>query len=141
MVYNDQLPTTNAQQNHNNQAPMTKKFDLGDRTTMFSKRIVDLCKNIEQNIISKPLISQLIRAGTSVGANYSEADEACSKKDFVNKMYIAKKEAKETRYWLEVILHTLPAYKIQTEYLLKESHELILIFAAIINKTRNPFGH
>lgn len=132
---------TNYQQNHNNQSPMTKKFDLADRTTMFSKYIIDLCKNIEQNIISKPLISQLIRAGTSVGANYSEADEACSKKDFVNKMYIAKKEAKETRYWLEVILHTFPQYKIQIEYLLKESHELILIFSAIINKTCNPFGH
>lgn len=134
-----QEPITNNPKNLmiNNQKP---QFDLIDRTTLFSKNIINLCKAIEQNIISKPLISQLIRSGTSIGANYSEANEACSRKDFINKIYIAKKEAKETKYWLNLTSHTCPEHKSLIDPLLKETQELLLILSAIINKSKLSFG-
>ena len=83
-----------------------------------------------------PIINQLIRAGTSIGANYCEADEASSKKDFLNKVFIAKKETKETKYWLRIIAHTVADTKPAATELWKEANELNLIFAAIIRNTK-----
>jgi len=80
-----------------------KEFDLEKRTLIFGKNIVKLCKTIEVSRVSEPLIKQLVRSGTSVGANYFEANGASSRKDFINKIYICKKESKETCYWLEII--------------------------------------
>jgi len=83
----------------NSKTPNPKhKFDLEERTILFSKNVVDFCKKLSKNLIANPLISQLIRSATSIGANYMEADEASSKRDFINKICIAKKEAKETKY-------------------------------------------
>lgn len=81
----------------------------------FSKDIVDFARKISENSITKSLISQLVRSGTSVGANYCEADEASSKKDFINKLCISKKEVKETKYWLQLIAHTVPSLKEETD--------------------------
>lgn len=77
-----------------------KQYNLEERTTVFSCAIIDFLKNIQKDVISIPLTSQLIRSATSIGANYCEANGASSKKDFRNKIYICKKEAKETMYWL-----------------------------------------
>lgn len=88
-----------------------KEFDLCRRTTLFSKSIIDFLKSIPENALTRPVLSQLIRSGTSIGANYHEADECNSKKDFINKINIAKKETKETKYWLEIISHTYPECK------------------------------
>ncbi len=112
------------------------KYDLEERTTKFSKDIIDFLRKIPENSITKPLISQIVRSGTSVGANYCEADEASSKKDFINKIAIAKKEVKETKYWLRLIVHTLPVFKDEARNLWKEAQELNLIFAAIMRKTK-----
>jgi four helix bundle protein len=89
-----QNPMPKDQPNLNNQNPK-RKYDLCDRTTIFSQEIINFCKSIPQNTINNPLVNQLIRSGTSIGANYSEADEANSKKDYINKVAIAKKETKE----------------------------------------------
>ena len=73
------------------------KFDLEERTSKYAESIIDFCKKIKLDTITRPIISQLVRSGTSIGANYCEADEASSMKDFVNKICIAKKETKETK--------------------------------------------
>ena len=121
----------------NNQEKNKKhRFDLEDRTAVFSEKIINFLKKLPQNTITKPLISQLIRSATSVGANYCEANEANSKKDFVNKIAIAKKEIKETRYWLRLVAHTLPDTKGDISELFQESQELNFIFSAIIKNSK-----
>ena len=128
---------TNDQSNSNSKNPK-QKYDLEERTTKFSEEIIDFTKKLLQNSITKPIISQLIRAGTSIGANYAEADEANSRKDFINKIAISKKETKETKYWLRLIAHTLPEFTPEARKLWKEAQELNLILAAIIRKTKAP---
>jgi len=113
---------------------LNPKYDLEERTAVFSQQVIDLCRKLKQDIITKPIINQLVRAGTSIGANYSEADEANSKKDFINKIAIAKKETKETKYWLRIIAYSLPEIKDNARKLWKEAQELNLIFATIIRK-------
>ncbi|MBI2064408.1 MAG: four helix bundle protein [Candidatus Yanofskybacteria bacterium] len=110
----------------------SNKFDLEDRTARFGELVIDLCKLIKQDLMTKNIISQLLRSRTSIGANYCEASEANSKKDFINKIAIAKKETKETRYWLRMLVYTLPEIKDKASSLLNESKELNLIFAATI---------
>ena len=90
----------NVQANSNDQS---SKFDLEVRTKEFSKQVIRLCKKIKISTISRPIISQLIRSATSIGANYHEATECNSKKDFKHKVVLSKKEAKETMYWLEML--------------------------------------
>ena len=78
------------------------KYDLEERTAQFSENIILLCKKVPQDIVVKPIISQLVRAGTSIGANYMEANGASSRKDFKNKIFMCKKECRETKYWLRL---------------------------------------
>ena len=130
-----QFPMTNDQSNPND--PIPKKYDLGKRTTKFSKDIIDFCKSISNNQILNPLINQLIRSATSIGANYCEADEASSKKDFINKICIAIKETKETKYWLNLIAHAKAESAPPARILWQEAQELNLIFAKIIRTSRN----
>jgi len=115
---------------------MTKKYDLEERTTKYSENIIDFCKSARENTITRPIISQLIRSATSVGANYCEADCAGTKKDFVHKLYLCKKESKETKYWLRLIGKTLPETRDKAREYWKEANELNLIFSSIINKTK-----
>ncbi len=75
-----------------------KDYDLEERTANFAENIIDFCKNIKRNGINRTIIIQLIKSGTSIGANYCEADGAESGKDFKHKIAISKKEAKETKY-------------------------------------------
>jgi len=109
-----------------------KNYDLADRTFNFSQNLLKFCRQVGQDNVNRPIISQLIRAGTSIGANYSEADSANSKKDFINKISISKKEANETKYWLRLLEGDLPNMKEQIRVLFREAQELHLIFSAII---------
>jgi len=102
------------------------KYDLEERTVKFSKDVIRYCYNVKKNIVNQPIIGQLVRSATSIGANYCEANGASSKKDFKNKIHICKKEAQETRYWLRVINSDE-----SIEALLKECQELVLIFGKI----------
>lgn len=111
-------------------------YDLEERTAKFGEAVIESAKKIPQNPITIPLISQLIKAATSVGANYCEADDACSKKDFVNKISLCKKESRESKHWLRMIANTVYALKDEAGKHLNEAQELNLIFAAIINKCR-----
>lgn len=85
--------------------------------------------------MTKPLTNQLVRAGTSVGANYCEADDAVSKKDFKNKIGACRKEARETKLWLRMIATAEPETKYNARKLWQEAKELHLIFAAIWRKS------
>ncbi len=113
------------------------KYNSEERTAQFGEDIIVFCKKIKQDIITKPLISQIIRSGTSVGANYSEANGASSKKDFRNKIYICKKEAQETKHWLRLISVAGPEYKEEARELWKETQELTMIFQKIVSTTNN----
>ena len=114
-----------------------QKFDLEERTIVFSEQVIELVKQLPQDTITRPIISQLVRSATSIGANYSEAEEASSKKDFVNKVAIAKKETRETKYWLRILSFTIPSSKEQARILWQEAQELNLILAAIIRSANS----
>lgn len=112
-------------------------FDLAERTEKFSENIIYLINRIPKDIITIPLINQLIRSGTSVGSNYCEADCAESRKDFEHKLSICKKEAKETKYWLTILTKAKPEMTQEIIPLIKEANELQLIFIAIIKKSKS----
>ena len=120
----------------NNQNPKQRSYDLEERTLKFAKRIIRLCKSLPKDTINRELTSQLVRAGGSVGANYREANDALSKKDFIHRMRITRKEAKECYYWLQLIMETNPELRTPTESLLKEAEELKKIFSSIIDKSQ-----
>ncbi|NIO21876.1 MAG: four helix bundle protein [Candidatus Aenigmarchaeota archaeon] len=110
-------------------------FDLEERTLKFAKSVLKLCKQLSQNVINKELISQLVRSSGSVGANYREANDALSKKDFIHRIKITRKEAKETHYWLELLLEVNTKYKEAIDPLIKESLEIKKIFSSIVEKS------
>lgn len=111
-----------------------QKFDLEDRTLSFSKKVIDLVKVLPKNTVNFELSSQIVRSAGSVGANYREANDALSKKDFYMRLKISRKEAKETKYWLELILHNCPESNNLIVPLISESIELIKIFSSILIK-------
>ncbi len=110
-------------------------FDLEERTARFGEAVIHFARAVAKNPVSTPLISQLVRAGTSVGANYCEADDAVSKKDFKNKIGICRKEARETKLWLRLIAAAEPDLKTEARKLWQEAKKLHLIFAAIWRKS------
>jgi four helix bundle protein len=114
-----------------------KKYDLEERTAKFGEEIIKFAKKIQKNSVTLPLISQLVRAGTSVGANYCEADDAESKQDFKHKIGICKKESRETKHWLRMIVVAIPELKEEARKLWQEARELNLIFNSIVNKIKN----
>ncbi len=108
-------------------------YNLEERTAVFGEDVINLCKNIYQDAITMPIINQLIRSATSVGANYMEANSASSKKDFKNKIHICKKEIQETKHWLRMLVKCIPDKKSEIRILWKEAQELTLIFGRIIS--------
>lgn len=110
---------------------LTNNYDLEERTAKFGENIIEFCRSLNQDIITRPLISQIIRSGTSIGANYMEANSASSKKDFRNKIFICKKESQETKHWLRMIEKYLPEKKEEVGKLWQEAQELTMIFQKI----------
>ena len=106
-------------------------YNLEERVSVFGENIIVLCKKINRNHITRNLISQLVRSATSVGANYMEANEASSSRDFINKIRIALKEANETKHWLRMIAKADESVLSDCRKYWQESHELTLILAKI----------
>ena len=106
-------------------------YDLEERTARFGEAIIDFAKTIPQNPITNRLISQLIGASTSVGANYAEADDSVSKKDFLKSIGTCRKESRETKHFLRMIVRAVPELKPQARTLWLEAKELNLIFSKI----------
>ena len=111
-------------------------YDLEERTAKFGENTILFAKKIPVHEITRPLIGQFVRSGTSIGANYCEADEAESKKDFGHKIRICKKESRETKHWLRMIVVAAPQLKEEAKKLWQEAKELTLIFNAIVNKVK-----
>jgi hypothetical protein len=114
------------------QTPNAQVYDLEERAAKFGERIIEFAKTLEKNEINRPLIGQLVSSGTSIGANYMEADGAESKKDFRHKIGICKKESKETKHWLRMIGKANPHKSAECQRLSQEAQELTLIFSAIL---------
>jgi four helix bundle protein len=113
-----------------------KKFDLEERTAKFGEDVIEFAQKIPKTVITRPLIGQFIRSGTSIGSNYCEADCAESRKDFEHKLGICKKEAKETKHWLRMIAKAVPETAGDAKVLWREARELQLIFITIIKKSK-----
>ena len=119
-------------------------MQIQDRTLEFGVEILRFADKLPKTVAGAVIAKQVIRSGTSIGANMEEADGAASKKDFINKVIISRKEARETRYWLLLIqkaglLHHESNIKLLEE-MIKESHELMKILSAIVNKAKEK-GH
>ncbi len=113
---------------------MAKEYDLEKRTEKFATDVIGLCKELAKNTINIELIKQLVRASGSVGANYIEANESLSKKDFYHRIKICRKEAKEARYWLKLINSANNKFEKEIDVFIKEATELMNIFGAIVRK-------
>jgi four helix bundle protein len=116
-------------------------IDITDRTFDFAVRIVKLCQALSgKSAVNRPLFNQLIRSGTSVGANVEEAQAAQSKADFVHKMEVALKELRETRYWLRLLVATELMAEEQLGALIGEAEELVRILSKIVVNTKRNQG-
>ena len=120
----------------NSKIANSRVYDLEERTAKFGENLILLCKKLKQDTITRPLISQLIRSGTSIGANYMEANGASSKKDFINKIFICKKEAQETKHWLRMLTTCDTDLQFGLLKQWKECQELTLIFQKIASSAR-----
>lgn len=114
-----------------------KRYDLEERTAIFAEQIIKLCRTIKNDRLSDPILNQLIRSGTSIGANYMEANGASSKRDFINKIFICKKEAQETKHWLRMLAAAVPDKADKAGVLWRECQELTLIFQKIGSSSRS----
>jgi four helix bundle protein len=112
-------------------------FDLESRTLEFAKRIIRMCKVLPNNTVNFKLIDQIIRSAGSVGANYREANDSLSRKDFLMRMKIARKESKETEFWLNLIIEANGEMESKINSLLAESIEIKKILSAIIIKSED----
>ena len=112
-----------------------RNYNLDQRTFMFAQKVRDYVNKLPRKITNIEIGKQLIRSAGSVGANYIEANEALSKKDFLMRIKICKKEAKESRYWIELSIPNSENTESKS-HLICEPTELIKIFATIVNKVK-----
>ena len=110
------------------------RYDLEERTQKFAKAVIQFISTLPKTLTNEELSKQVIRSAGSVGANYIEANEALSKKDFAMRAKICRKEAKESRYWLELFDIKDEQIERQRHLLTKEASELTKIFGAIVEK-------
>lgn len=113
-----------------------KKYDLEERTAKFGENIIKFCKKIPRGPITDPLINQLVKCGTSIGANYCEADDAESKLDFKHKIGICKKESREAKHFIRMVVVAVPELRDEAKSLWQEAKELNLIFNSIYGKLK-----
>ena len=134
---NSKLETRNPKQIQMTKNTNSKHYDLEDRTLEFAKRVRKFVKKLPKTIANQEDGRQLIKASGSVGANYIEANESLSKKDFRMRVKISRKEVKESRYWLRLV-DTLDDEELEIEraYLIQESTELMNIFGSILQKSK-----
>ena len=116
---------------HGQRAGNGKPYDLEDRTALFGETVIDFLKKVPVNPITKRLIDQLSGAGTSVGANYCEADDAPSKKAFRNSISTCKREARESKFFIRMIARAVPELSDDAKPVWQEARELHLIFCKI----------
>jgi four helix bundle protein len=113
------------------QGPSRPAFDLEERTALFGESVIEFCQPLPRTAVTKPLISQLVRSSSSIGANYCEADESATRREFRYRISLCRREARETKHWLRMLVSALPDSKETARQLWKEADELTRIFAAI----------
>ncbi len=107
-----------------------KPYDLADRTREFAVEVIHLVRDLPRGMVPETLGKQLLRSGTSVGANYREARKARSPADFVSKITIAEEEADESVYWLQLLAETGVGHSREIQKLIEEARELVAILTA-----------
>lgn len=112
------------------------EYDLEERTARFGEDVIELAREMPQDSVTRPLIKQFVKSGTSTGANYAEADDAESKRDFRHKIALSRKESRETMFWLRMIAKAVPDLQRDCRDLWHEADELNRIFSAIWRKTK-----
>ncbi len=113
-----------------------KVYDLEERTAKFGEDVIVFCRKLPRDEITRRIIPQLVACATAIGANYCEADCAESNRDFIHKMAIANKEAKEAKHFIRMMSKACPEHTQECRDLWKEAHELNLIFMTIIKRAK-----
>lgn len=111
-----------------------RAYDLEERTAAFGEAVIAFAKTLPRDVVTNSIISQVVRSATSIGANYCEASDAESKKDFRHKIALCRKESHETKHWLRMIAAAAPDRKEEARNLWQEAQQLTLIFASIGRK-------
>ena len=119
-----------------NSSDKKQVYDLEERTAKFGEDVIDFVKTIEKTAVNSRIINQLVGSAGSFGANYCEATEAESKKDFIHKIGICRKEIKETMHWLRLLARSNLERKEEIRKLWKEAREMLLIFSKINRSSR-----
>ncbi|MGD1277967.1 MAG: four helix bundle protein [Tepidisphaeraceae bacterium] len=137
---------TNDESNSKQLDARASVFDLEERTASFGERVIRFCKRVPPGPVTTTLITQLVKAATSVGANYCEANDAESKADFCHKIGICRKESKESKHFLRMLVAAEPSLRADAAELWKEAKQLNLIFSKIVHSARSavrskPTGH
>jgi four helix bundle protein len=112
----------------------SKPYDLEERTLRFAERVRNFVRKLNKTLVNLEYSKQLIRSSGSIGANYIEANESLSKKDFIMRIKICRKESKESRYWLKLV--EVGSNDIERETLAGEATELMKIFGSIVEKSK-----
>ncbi|MBU1104592.1 four helix bundle protein [Candidatus Parcubacteria bacterium] len=135
---NSKSKTLNPKQYQNTNFPNPKKYDLEERTLKFAKNVREFIKALPKSVSNYEDCKQLSRSSGSIGANYIEANESLSRKDFVMRVKISRKEAKESVFWLNLVDlgDSNKDLNIRREFLVKEAMELTKIFGAIVEKSK-----
>jgi four helix bundle protein len=137
---NDEIRRTKSEWRSTPIDPAPKKptperiYDLEERTAKFGEAVVDFAKKIPPTPVNSRLITQLVGCGTSIGANYCEADDAVSRKDFMNRIGTCRKESRETKFFRRMVAAAEPSLAVQCRELWQEAHELNRIFASIFRQ-------
>ena len=118
------------------QTQNSKQYDLEDRTLTFAREVIEFVKVLPKTIVNVEVTKQLVRSSGSVGANYIEANEALGKKDFTMRIRICRKEAKESRYWLNLVEARGEDAEGKRRSLIDEAGQLMRIFGSILEKTK-----
>jgi len=116
--------------------PPVRVYDLEERTARFGEAIIIFAKKIPWNPVNNRLIDQIVGAGTSVGANYCEADDGVSRADFKHRIGISRKEVRETKFFLRMVATAEPKLKLEAREIWREAHSLHLIFSRIWRSTK-----
>jgi four helix bundle protein len=134
-MLNSKLETLNSKQTQISKTQKLKPYDLRDRTFKFAKMVRNYVKKLPKTLGNIEDAKQLIKASGSAGANYIEAEEALSRKDFVMRIKISRKESKESGYWLE-LTEPKEEQMMEKQNLIKEATELTKIFGSIVEKSK-----
>jgi four helix bundle protein len=113
-----------------------RRYDLEERSARFGEAVIALCKRVQVNAITTPIVQQLVRAATSIGANYCEADSADSRKEFRYRISVCNRESKESKHHIRMLVAAEPQFRDAGRPLWQEAKELNLIFAAILQRLR-----